>query len=364
MRRITTLLLLSLLSLTTTGTGAESTTPTNIILFIGDGLGVSHLTAGKLEAGTLHMERFKTVGFTTTHAHDAFVTDSAAAGTALATGRKTYTGALSVSPDKQPLKTVVEWAKEKGKAAGLVTTSSITHATPAAFIAHVHSRKLQPQIAEHIAASDIDVLMGGGFGYFIPSSVKGSLRKDDKDVLATLSAKMTVTRNAEDIMKIPPTTRRYAALISNKALKGATQRALPLAVMTRKAIDILDRNPNGFFLMVEGAQIDWAAHDNETRKLIDETIDFDHAVGTGLDFAISNKHTLVIVASDHETGGFALHDGSIKNQQLTQSAFTTKQHTGTMVPVFAFGPGCNHFAGIQDNTDLGKHLIRLVGGTP
>ena len=333
--------------------------PKSIILFIGDGMGVSHITAGKIVKGNLNLERFKVTGLLTTHSQSALVPDSAAAGTALATGYKTYNGAISVSQDKRPLKTIVEYAEENGKTTGLVVSCSVTHATPAVFLAHVDSREKWGVIAEHITKSGIDVLFGGGWSYFVPKSADGSMREDDKNLLAELSKRMKVVRSAEEFLKLGDVD-SAAGFFSASHPPRANTRKPRLSELTAKAIRILSKNKRGFFLMVEGSQIDWAGHENNQDSIIAETVDFDDAVGVGLDHAESNPHTLVVVTADHETGGFAVHDGSIKDKKLFESAFTCQDHTAAMVPVFAYGPGSTAFSGIGDNTIVGKTIIQYL----
>ncbi len=339
----------------------ENATPKNIILFIGDGMGISQITAGKITKDIFNLERFKVIGLLTTHSQNALITDSAAAGTALATGYKTYNGAISVSKQGNPIKTIIEYAEEKQKSTGLVVTSSITHATPAAFIAHVDDREKQEIIAEHITQSSIDVLLGGGWGYFIPKSEDGSKRNDDKNLIAKLEKRMKIVRSAEEFEKLRSID-SVAGFFADDHLPPAINRKPRLSDLTQKAIAILSKNKNGFFLMVEGSQIDWAGHDNNQEYLINEMVDFDNAVGVGLNFADKDSQTLVVVTSDHETGGFALHEGSIKDKKVTKSGFTTKEHTASMVPVFAYGSGSSVFAGIADNTMIGKVIIGYVQG--
>ncbi len=335
--------------------------PKNIILFIGDGMGVAHITAAKVVHGTLNLERFKTMGLLTTNAHDEFVTDSAASGTALATGRKTNNGAVSVSPEGEPLKTVLEWAEEKGKSTGIVVTCSVTHATPAVFVSHVDQRQKEDQIAEAITAAGLEVLFGGGLSYFEPNSVKGSNRKDNKDLVKELEKHMKVSLSVETFRQENHCD-RFAALLAAEALPEADKRNITLAEMTQKAVRILSQNKKGFFLMVEGSQIDWGGHANDKDDIITEMIDFDNAVGVGLDFAKTEPQTLVIVTADHETGGFALHDGSVPNRTVTRTGFTTTDHTAAMVPLFALGPGSDVFGGIHDNTFVGQTMIRYMRG--
>ena len=341
------------------GCAADSDYPENLILFIGDGMGVGHITAGKIARGNINLERFSVIGLVTTHSASQLVTESAAAATALATGYKTNNRAVSVSVEKVPLKTLFEYAREQDKSIGVVVTSSVTNATPAAFMAHADDRRQQADIAEQIANSSIDVLIGGGWAYFVPAASIGSKRKDQKNLLGLLEARMPLILT-DDKLSAHVDARKLAALLSPGSLPKAADRNYSLARLTRTAIHILSKNRKGFVLMVEGSHIDWAAHDHDQQHLIAELIDFDDAVGAGLDFAQKNRHTLIVVTADHETGGLAVHDGSVQNRQVTSTAFTTTGHTATMVPLFADGPGSTRFSGIQDNTRIGKTLIELL----
>ncbi|MEJ2728845.1 MAG: alkaline phosphatase [Deltaproteobacteria bacterium] len=343
------------------GCGADNDYPENIILFIGDGMGVTHITAGKIARGNINLERFSNMGLVTTHSANHLVTESAAAATALATGYKTNNRALSVSVEREPLKTLFEYANEQGKSVGVVVTSSVTDATPAAFMAHADDRSQQADIAEQIAYSGIDVLIGGGWAYFVPATDIGSKRKDQKDLLAALETRMPVIL-ADDKLSVSVHSENHnlAALLSPGGLPKAADRDYSLTQLTRKAIYLLSKNRNGFVLMVEGSQIDRAAHNHARQDLIAELIDFDDAVGAGFDFAEKNRATLIVVAADHETGGLAVHDGSVQKRQVTATAFTTTGHTAAMVPLFAYGPGSARFSGIQDNARVGRTLIDLL----
>lgn len=331
--------------------------PKNIIIYIGDGMGVAHITAGKIARGTLNLERFSVSGMVTTHSENELITDSAAASTALATGHKTYNRAVSVSTDKKPLKTLFEFAEELGKSTGVVVTSSVTHATPAAFFAHVEDRRQHADIAEQIVNSGLDVLIGGGWTYFIPKSNEGSRRQDNKNLLKSLETRMPVVLSYD---KLPGQVKKLAALLAPDGLPKSADRDYSLAELTEAAIRILSKNRKGFVLLIEGSQIDWAAHKQDHEGIIAEMIDFDGAVGTGFDFAQKHGSTLIIVTADHETGGFAVHDGSIKTKQVTSTGFTTTGHTASMVPIFAFGPGSSQFSGIQDNARIGQAIIDLL----
>jgi alkaline phosphatase len=335
----------------------SDTYPKNIILYIGDGMGVAHITAAKIARGRLNLERFAVTGMVTTHSENELITDSAAAATALATGHKTDNRAVSVSADKKPLKTLFEFAEERGKSTGVVVTSSVTHATPAAFFTHVEDRRQHSDIAEQIINSGIDVLIGGGWMYFIPESNEGSRRQDHKNLLKLLETRMPVVLSYD---KLPGQGNNLAALLAPDGLPKSADRDYSLAELTQEAMRILSKNREGFILLVEGSQIDWAAHDQDHEEIIAEMIDFDGAVGTGLDFAQKHGNTLILVTADHETGGFAVHDGSMKAKQVTSSGFTTSGHTASMVPIFAYGPGSRNFNGIQDNAGVGRRLIDLV----
>lgn len=325
--------------------------PKNIILFIGDGMGPSQVTAGKIVKGRLEMERCPVIGFATTWSADKLTTDSAASGTAMATGVKTVNGAISVDPSGKPLVTVVEMAEAWCKSTGLVSTCAVTHATPASFAAHVLERKQHEEIARYLAASDLDVLFGGGLNHFRP--------KDEPSCLPQLQKKMTVVTNTSQFRALG-TPKRAAALLYPKHPPLAPEREVSLRELTAKAIEILSQDKDGFFLMVEGSQIDWMGHQNNGPELIAEVVDFDDACGVGLDFAELDEETLIIITADHETGGFAVLNGSIYNRKVDKTGFATTGHSASMVPVFAFGPGSEKFSGIIDNTDIGKRIMEFI----
>jgi alkaline phosphatase len=322
-------------------------TPKNIILFIGDGMGTAQITAGKVVKGALEMERCPEAGLMTTWSADRLVTDSAAAATAMATGVKTKNGMISIDPEGKRLKTVLELAEEKKKSTGLVCTCAITHATPAGFAAHVPSRKQSGEIARQLAAGDVDVLFGGGLDHFSP------------EALSELKSKMRVATDPEGFRTLG-SQKKAAALLYPEHPPLAPERDISLSELTAKALEILSQDRDGFFLMVEGSQIDWMGHQNKGPELIAEVVDFDDAVGVGLDFAEADGNTLVIITADHETGGFSVIDGSAANRTVSQTIFAHKQHTAAMVPVFSLGPGSSRFSGIIDNTDVAKQIIDLL----
>ncbi|MBU8920291.1 MAG: alkaline phosphatase [Bacteroidales bacterium] len=337
----------------------EREKPENIILFIGDGMGISHITAARTILGSLNIERMKVVGLQSTIPFGGYITDSAASGTAIATGEKTYNGAISVDSEGSPLKTVMEYAEDEGWSTGLVVTCAITHATPAVFISHVKSRSLYEDIAWQIADSGVDLIFGGGLAWFLPSSDPESKRTDEYDPLNILAARMNVVVSSEEILQLPDSG-SVAAFISLEHPECLPVRDISLSEMTRKAINILSADGRNFFLMVEGSQIDWAAHDHDFSSMMLEMKDFDEAVGVALDYSRADGETLVIVTADHETGGFAVHDGSVADSTVTEWGWTTGSHTASMVPLFADGPLAEDFSGIYENTRIGKLLIGLV----
>lgn len=327
--------------------------PKKVILMIGDGMGTSQVFAGvTANGGQLFLNNFKHVGFATTQSSSHYITDSAAGGTALSTGQKTYNGAIGVNTDTVAIKTILEMAEEKGLATGLVSTSAITHATPASFIAHQGSRGSYEDIAADFLKTDIDVFIGGGYKHF-------AQRKDQRDLTRELQDKgYLVLRDMDEIAKVK--SGKLAGLTADEHNEVYPKRKMSLPLSTQTAINILNQNSKGFFMMVEGSQIDWGGHAQNTIYIVNEMLDFDRAVGKALEFAANDKETLIVVTADHETGGMGLSGGNIKTG-MVKAAYTSKDHTATMVPVFAYGPGAEHFTGIIDNTDIPKAIMKLLG---
>lgn len=325
----------------------------NIILYIGDGMGLSQIT-GAITAnrGKLNLEYFPYIGLSKTHSIDRYITDSAASATAIATGIKTYNNGIGVNPDSQNVKTILELAEEKGLATGIVVTSSVTHATPAAFISHQANRTLEEQIALDYLRVPIDIFIGGGMRYF-------SKRSDHLDLIQELKNRgytvLTSLKDADTITRGP-----LAIFTAEEHDLPALERGNRLSQGVGLALRLLSQNPNGFFLMVEGSQIDWGGHDNDTERIIQEMLDFDQAIGEGLLFAERNGETLIIVTADHETGGMAIENGSISEGKVLAD-FTTKEHTGIMVPVFAIGPQAEQFTGIYENASLFEKMRKALG---
>lgn len=322
--------------------------PKNVILLIGDGMGLPQITGAMyMNNNTTVFEKFKNIGFHKSHASDNLVTDSAAGATSFAAGVKTYNGAIGVNARKEPVPSLLEKAEQKGMATGLVVSSSLVHATPAAFIAHTESRENYEAIALGYLDTPVDIFIGGGLDYF-------ARRKDQRDLVAELTTKGYQITNFinEEISELDISGKKNIGYFtSNGEPLPVSEGRDYLMPASKKAIDFLeDRSHHGFFLMIEGSQIDWGGHANDAAYVVSELHDFETVVEAALDYAKRDKTTLVIVTADHETGGFAVQPGSSLND--IKVAFTTKSHTALMIPVFAEGPGAEAFRGIYENTAI------------
>jgi alkaline phosphatase len=292
--------------------------PKNIILMIGDGMGLAQIYAGMtVNHGHLNMEKFRWIGLSKTYSASDYITDSGAGSTALASGVKTYNKAIGVGVDSVPFKTILEIAEEEGLSTGLVATSSIVCATPAAFIAHQINRYMYDEIATDLIHSGIDLFIGGGRQYF---------------------------ENRSDSMNLTDSLRTmgYQIAYDTSELKS------------------LETGKVAALLMVEGSLIDKACHENDTNDIILEVLDFNKAVGKALEFAIKDKNTLLIVTADHETGGIALTGGNF-GKGTVEMSFAGHDHTGIPVPVFAYGPGAENFAGFYENTEIFHKMMQCFG---
>jgi alkaline phosphatase len=335
---------------------ANSKRPLRVILMIGDGMGVAQIYAGlTANKGTLNLEKCTAIGFHKNQAADNFVTDSAAGATAFACGEKTYNGAIGVDVNKNKLTSILEIAERNGLATGLVATCSITHATPACFISHQPSRTMDEAIAADFLKTDIDVFIGGGSKYF-------SQRTDGKNLIDSLKKKNYQVTNSIDETKKIVSGKLAAFLAPEQQSKFSEGRKDELVVATDVALNILRQNEKGMFVMIEGSQIDWGGHANDTQYIVNEMVDFDNAIGKALAFAEEDGSTLVVITADHETGGFSLTGGDMATGKV-EGKFTTTHHTGVMIPVFAYGPGAENFIGIYDNTSIFQKMMYALGLT-
>lgn len=325
--------------------------PKNIILFIGDGMGVSQVFSAITVNGGLNIENMTHIGFNKTQSANNYVTDSAAGGTALSTGTRTSNGAIGVDADGKPLTTILEYAERNNKATGLVSTSAITHATPASFIAHQPKRSMYEEIAADFMSTDIDVFIGGGADFF-------TKRVDGRNLVAELNDKgYRVGYSIDEVEAV--TSGQLAVLTAQGHNAGYRDRGDMLVKSTTKAIEVLSNaDSKGFFLMVEGSQIDWGGHQNDAAYVTGEVLDLDKAIGEAMKFAIEDRNTLIIVTADHETGGMAIEGGD-PTKGFVSTGFTTGSHSAVMVPVFAFGPGSEAFCGVYNNTDIFEKMYEL-----
>lgn len=296
----------------------NSQTAKNVIILIGDGMGISHFWAAQLYSKNIYkkdlnmfnMLKTANTAYLTNETADSLVTESAAAAGQMATGKLMTAKAVSVEADgKTPARSIIEIAKDRKMATGLATTSGITDATPAGFSAHVSNRYDEDDIAAQQIVSGIDVLMGGRKLHFLPKELGGK-RKDGRDL--TVEAQKygyAVVETARGLEMVPP-GKKILGLFNMFNMTWDFNRSTTaepsLAEMTVKTLDTLSKNKNGFIAMIEGGRIDHAAHSNDTACMIHEVIAFDEAVGAAMRFAEKDLRTLVIVTADHETGGFAL----------------------------------------------------------
>lgn len=361
MKKIYSLFLLAIVILLA-GCHSTPTKPKNIIYLIGDGMGVAQVTAAMHANGNqLHMERCSHVGLVKTFSASNYITDSAAGGTALACGQKTNNGVVGLDVDSLRIESILELAGRNGLSTGVVVTSEVTHATPASFAAHQVSRTLNQEIAADFLANPyLNLFIGGGRRHF-------ENRADGRNLIAELEAKgYTIASTVAECLAVKEG--KLAGFLFeegwSESIRGGHLPAMPMrgpihADATMAAIEILNNNKQGFFLMVEGSQIDWGGHENNLEYVLAETLDFDAVVGKVLDYAQQDGNTLVVITADHETGGLTLAYGS--DPKGYDARFTTDGHTACMVPLFAYGPGAEEFTGVMDNTAIKTKMAKLLG---
>ncbi|NTV05954.1 MAG: alkaline phosphatase [Chlorobiaceae bacterium] len=320
----------------------RSTAPRYLFLFIGDGMGPAQVKLSSTllqEDQSLAMTSFPVLGMATTHAEDRLITDSAAAGTAIATGSKTTVGTISMAANHlDTLRTIAEMAKAKGMKTGIVSSVGIDDATPACFYAHNASRSNLYDIAVQMASSGFDYFGGGySLGNFPENRTKSkTFRGDVADLMQ--SAHYVIAHNKKELESIKQGTRcwAYTGYDSKGAMNFALDRStgeIDLAEFTREGIRLLD-NPKGFFMMVEGGKIDWACHTNDAAAAAQDVQAFDKAIKEAL--AFYRRHpgkTLIVVTADHECGGLALGNAAngyksrfdiLKQQHISQQRFAEK----------------------------------------
>ncbi len=331
--------------------------PRNVILMIGDGMGLTQVTAGIFENNNhLEIERCTIIGLHKPYSANDLITDSAAGATALSCGLKTNNKFLAEDLHGKPCKTLLEMAEDKNMKTGLVVTSTIVHATPAAFFSHQSNRDAYEDIAKDLVHADVDFLVGGGKKYFDRRT------NDTLNLIQLMKEKQYLVtdyfeQNYAD-WSMPKVDKFCYFSADGDPLPAASGRTyLPKA--SRDATQFLKRiQSSGFFLMIEGSQIDWGGHANDSKYTISEMLDFDKAIKEVLDFAENDGQTLVIITGDHETGGYSIVAGNKFSNLI--GAFTTTKHTADLIPVYAFGPGAEKFSGIYENTAIYDKIKSLL----
>ena len=329
----------------------------NVVLFIGDGMGINHLVLSRLHTlgknGWYNIERMPVTGFLRTDSEDLF-TDSSAAATAMATGFKTKPGMIGILPDGTRVRGLFLAAKEKGMRTGIISmTDGATGATGAAFSVYVRDRNDFAEIARQQIAAEVDLLIGPGKKWFMPKSMAGSRRKDEINLLEQARGKgYQIVEDVASLEKMQGD--RVLGFLAESSLNSEL-----IVPITQKVLEVLGRGSKGFFLMIETDDTDIGGHEHDVNWIINPIKRFDKAVGVALDFALQDKSTLVIVTADHETGGLSIvpADSGYSSMRI---AWATTHHSAQPTPLFAFGPHAILFTGMKDNTELAYLLGSLL----
>lgn len=316
----------------------------NVILLIGDGNGLSQISSAVLaNNGELSLTKMKSIGFIKTQSADDFTTDSAAAGTALATGKKTNNRAIGTDSLRKPTANIMEVLQKRKFSTGIITTDEVTGATPASFYAHREERSDTEGISKDLLKSKLNLFVGGGASTFKDTS---------------LASKFTLLNSVKELETATNDT--VGVFISSGRVPSVLEgRGTLLADATKSSLEFLNKKKKPFFLMVEGAQIDSFGHVKNAAGIVAETIDFDTAITEALIFADKNEGTLVIVTADHETSGFAIPQGNVKKHKI-EGDFITNDHTATMVPIFSYGPHSQDFQGVYENNEVFHKILSLL----
>ena len=358
--------------------------PKHIVLIIGDGTGLAQWSAynakrtqgiNSMDSAAIVFTDFPVIGFSLTSSADAFITDSGAGATALATGKKANNYMIGMAADSTKPITISEIAHHMGKSTGIAVTCELTHATPASFFAHQPSRKLMNEIgadfitgmsphdladlqerngqtdvgSQFVKKGSIDVALGGGRKYFDTNALKNNGYAIGTGYNAMKQLQNQARRVVfYDDQPFPP-----------KAHEGRNKEGMYLADASESVLKTMFLNPKGSFTMIEGSQVDWAGHENDSTYLMAEMEDFDVAIRRVVTMAKADKNTLVIITADHETGGLSLTDWDKARSQPAMH-FSTGHHTGIPVPVFAYGPGAELFSGAYQNTAIFTKIQDLL----
>ena len=329
----------------------------NVIYMIGDGMALPQVFGTMLATGQeLAFQQFPYIGVVDTRSASNDITDSAAGGTALACDKKTKNGMVGMDPDTLAMESVLDAMANHGKATGIVVTCYAGHATPADFYAKVPKRSMYEDIAVQMAESDkLNVMIGGGRKYF-------DQRKDSVNLIERMEKELG-WKVYDTLADIDTTCMKYAVLAAKGHMPIAPERGDFLPEGVRTALKTLSQNKEGFFLMVEGSQIDFACHAHDSVNMVDETVDFSKAIEVALDFAKADGNTLVVVTADHETGGLTMIDpqGHYANVSFN---YSTGSHTCLPVLIYAYGPGAEQFTGWMQNNEVKAKILKSCGIEP
>ena len=353
--------------------------PKNIILLISDGMSLTQVSTYRLLKGgpneRIAVDKFPVSGIVLTHSENAIVTDSASSATAFSTGRKTNNGALGLDEDNKILENFTEIIDRYGYVSSLISTSEVTHATPAAYASHVDLRWKTDEISLQMMESNVMTILGGGRHFFLPEDLGGK-RSDGLNLLEQMeSSRMVMTEKKELDSFDHSDLGKVVGLFADEALRDkekpenhvfepSSSEMLNFAINRSEKFN--ENGCKGFFIMLEGSQVDWAGHANDLNYLKREMQDFDEAVELALDYAIQNPDTLVIATADHETGGLLIESSSPTDYTAPEVKFSFNtgigygSHTGVPVPVYAYGPGSENFTGTLDNTDIFYAMLEAV----
>ena len=323
----------------------------NVIVMIGDGMCMETVTIGwTLNGGHLNLDNFPVAGYSRTYCTDRLITDSCAGGTAISSGAKTKYGYIGQDVDGKPFETLLHHAQKKGMRTGLAVTCRINDATPADFVCHASDRHMEAEIAAQYVDSGVDFIVGGGRKFW-------DQREDGRNLIEEMKAKgYNFVERREDMAGIHDG--KLLGLFAPLDMDPCLDRGPVLEDSAEKALELLD-NKKGFFLMIEGSQIDDWAHRNKVGYMAEEMFDFDKTIGKVLQWAEKDGHTLVIVTADHGTGGVTLVGGSLEDRSV-KVHYSTKGHHGIVVPVFAYGPHAEDFVGVYENAELSQKIFKLL----
>lgn len=381
--------LLAVLAVTSCSSAKDDPQVKNVIYLIGDGMGFGAVTSLLLtEDSVTGFEQAPVIGLNETCSANNYVTDSPAGGTALAAGVRTKNGYCGLDPEGNRLTTILHKAQAMGKKTGIVVNTTLTEATPAAFYAGVTSRRMTYEIAEQFTVSGVDVAIGSGLDHFVsrPDSLDLTATLIDKGYDVYLNWSAVLNTPSDKFIGILPMADVHrqesgrkeagaaaghevclaARLASASEDAGASDLSEPTVYLQKasaKALDVLSRNSdNGYFLMIESALIDGYGHNNDSEGMIAEMKEFDALLRQLVAYVDQHPETLLVVTADHETGGTWLNytGYEVGGSSPVAMSYSTRGHSGVVVPIFAYGEGAEAFAGVMKNTDIPKKIEQLM----